>query len=241
LNGHWYQEVEDVEWQVQMLRNAHTELVRALPNGVKSVRMGWDYHNNQTYRALEDLGVSVDFSAVPGLRTYTGAPPTRGENSFDWHLSPRTPYRPSRGDYRRPAEGGGSESRLLEVPNFISTSRVWSVISGLQLARKTGNLRLLWQAIRRPTYWINVTARPRLFAPLVSQLRTTLRRRDSEEPVVFATYFHPDELLPNRSRLYDLASVRANLQALLRTAEENKAAVEFVRASALPALLSGSS
>ena len=238
--GNWYQEVEDVDWQIDMLKKAHADLAACLPDGVKSVRMGWDYHNNRTYRALEELGVVVDFSAIPGLRTFIGAPPKRGENLFDWHSSPQTPFRPSRQDYRRPAEGRTNQSRLLEVPNFVSTSVVWGLVSGLQLARKTRNLRLLSQSIRRPTYWINITARRRFFAPLVKQLRKTLRYSDISSPLVFATYFHPDELLPNRSGLYDLESVRSNLEAVLRTCDDASSSVEFIKASSVPALWSAS-
>ncbi len=238
--GTWYQEVEDVDWQVDMLRKAHADLAVCLPDGMKSVRMGWDYHNNRTYRTLEELGVVVDFSAVPGMRTFIGSPPPRGENFFDWHSSPRTPFRPSHQDYRRPAEGRTKRSRLLEVPNFVSTSPVWGLVSGLQLARKTRNLRLLPQSLRRPTYWINITARPRFFAPLGKQLAKTLRVSDRRSPLVFATYFHPDELLPNRSRLYDLESVRANLEAVLQTCDKASWGVEFIQASRVPALLPAS-
>lgn len=234
----WFQEVEDVDWQVDMLKKAHADLAPCLPDGVKSVRMGWDYHNDRTYRALEDLGIVVDFSAIPGLRTFIGTPPTRGENFFDWHSSPRIPFRPSREDYRRSVEGGANQSRLLEVPNFVSTSAVWGLASGLQLARKTRNVRLLWQSIRRPTYWINITARPRFFAPLVKQLRKTLRSRDISTQLVFATYFHPDELLPNRSGLYDLESTRKNLEAILRTCDDAGSRVEFIQARRVPALWS---
>jgi len=237
--GPWFQEVEDVEWQVEMLHQAYADLATCLFGAVKSVRMGWDYHNNHTYRALEDLGIAVDFSAVPGLRTFIGTPPKREENLFDWHSSPQAPYRPSRADYRRPAEGQASSCQLLEVPNFVSTSVIWGMVSGLQLARKRRDLRLLWEAVRRPTYWINITARHPLFAPLVKQLRKTLRHREKGGGLlVFATYFHPDELLPNRSGLYDLESARTNIEALLRACEETGTAVEFVRASRIPALLS---
>jgi hypothetical protein len=237
-NSSWYQEIEDVDWQVQMLREAHADIAACLPDGVKSVRMGWDYHNNRTYQALEELGIVVDFSAIPGLRTFIETPPTKGENLFDWHSSPQAPFRPSRKDYRRPAEDRRDEFQLLEVPNFVSTSRVWGLVGGLQLARKTRDVRLLWQSLRRPTYWINVTARPRFFEPLVKQLRNTLRSRDIRTPLIFATYFHPDELLPNRSGLYDLVSVRTNIEALLRTCDEASAKVEFVQASRVPTVWS---
>jgi hypothetical protein len=198
--------------------------------------MGWSYHNNRTFGALDTLGIGVDLSAIPGFRTFTGRPPTRSENLFDWHSTPRTPYRPSHQDYRRPARPGEASHRLLEVPSFVSTSRLWAMIGGIQLTRKTGDFAQLWYALRRPTYCINVTARPGYFAPLVTQLRRALRR-PGDEPLVFETHLHADELVPNRSPLYDLASVRPNLEALRRVCQEARVPLEFIPAHRIPSLL----
>ncbi len=236
-NGTWFQEVEDVDWQVEMLHQAHGDLATCFPGAPKSVRMGWAYHNNRTYRALEDLGVAVDLSAIPGYRTLTGKAPARRENLFDWHSTPRTPFRPSRADYRRAAGGGESSCEVLEVPSFVSASVPWALVSGLQLARKTRDLTQLWHAVRRPTYCINVTARPVFYAPLVAQLRRVLRRL-ANGPLVFSTQCHADELVPNRSPLYNIDSVRTNLKALLRACNEAHAPVEFVPACRIPGLWS---
>jgi len=233
--GPWFQELEDVDWQVEMLHQAHRDLATCFPGAPKSVRMGWAYHNNRTYAALEALGVTVDLSALPGYRTLTRQAPTRSENLFDWYATPRVPFRPSRADYRRPVRGGETSCRLLEVPSFVSGSIFWGLVSGLQLARKTGTVGQLWNAIRRPTYCINVTARPVFFAPLVAQLRTALRRPGGG-PLVFATQFHADELLPNRSHLYDLRGVRTNIEALVRACAAARTPVRFVPACHISAL-----
>lgn len=235
-NGTWVQEIADGDWQVNMLRRAHGGLVAALPSALHSVRMGWGYHNDRTVQALADLGIAVDLSAVPGFRTLTGARSARRENLFDWSTTPRAPYRPSRADYRRPPRGQEQPSRLLEVPGFVSTSPVWGLVSGVQLARKTGDVGQVWQAVRRPTYAINVSGRPPLFAPLVAQLRKALRRQENG-PVFFVTHSHADEFVPNRSPLYALESVRANIAALLRACGEAGAPVEFVPAQRLADLV----
>src|SRR5256885_1259947 len=60
--------------------------------------------------------------------------------------------------------------------------------------------------------------------------------RAKNGPVVFSTSFHADELLPNRSRLYDLGSVRSNLEALVRACHDADTPVEFVQARRIPAL-----
>ena len=236
----WEQELSDEEWQVTMLRRAHAEVAAGFAGPPRTVRMGWSYHNNRTYAALEDLSVEVECSAIPGYRTLTARGPGGGairENLFDWYRTPRTPYRPSRADYRRPAGNGEASYRLLEVPSFVSTSLPWSLAGGLQLARKTGDGGQLWQALRRPTYCINLTARPRLFAPLVAQLGRALRAPEPG-PIVFSTSFHADEVIANRTRLYERTSVRANLEALLRVCREARAPVEFVPGSRVSALWS---
>ena len=55
---------------------------------------------------------------------------------------------------------------------------------------------------------------------------------------MFSTQFHADELLPNRSRLYDFQGVRTNIQALVRACDEARTPVQFVQARQVYALLS---
>ena len=235
-NGGWTQELDDAAWQVDMLRQAHAAIAAALPGPLHSVRMGWGYHNERTVQALDDLGISVDLSAVPGFRTLTHRRAAIQENLFDWSTTPRTPYRPSRVDYRRPARGAEQAARLLEVPGTVSTSPLWGFVSGAQLARKTKSLAQLWFAVRRPTYAINVSGRPPLFAPLVAELRAALKRQ-SGGPAFFVTHSHADEFVPNRSPLYTLDSVRVNIAALLAACSDAGAAVEFIAAHRIAALV----
>ena len=47
---------------------------------------------------------------------------------------------------------------------------LWALVGGVQLGRKTGDVAQLWYAVRRPTYCINVTARPAYFALLISHV-----------------------------------------------------------------------
>jgi hypothetical protein len=233
--GIWYQEILDVAWQLEMLRWAHRDLAAALSAPPRSVRMGWSYLNNAACAELDRLGIAVELSALPGLRTLGRRPLERGENQFDWYPTPREPYRPSQADYRRPAVAGEASLRLLEVPSFVATSVAWALIGGIQLTRKTKDPAHLWRAARRPTYCINVTARPTYFAPLARQLARLLRR-GGHGPVLFATQFHADELVPNRSPLYDLASVRTNLEMLLRVCDRAATPLEFIPANRIPAL-----
>lgn len=130
----WVQELADVDWQVEMLRRAHADFATGFAGPPRSVRMGWSYHNNRTYGTLEELGVAVECSAIPGYRTLRRSAPAAKENLFDWYTTPRAPYRPSRADYRRPAREGETSSRLTEVPSFVATSLPWALVSGVQMA-----------------------------------------------------------------------------------------------------------
>jgi hypothetical protein len=232
----WFQEVEDVDWQVQMMHEANRAMAQSWVGKPQSVRMGWAYHNNRTFAALDELGVAVDCSALPGYRTFRGRPPTRGENNFDWRSSPRRPFRPSRNDYRRPPAPGEDAFRVLEVPGFMSGSIPWALVSSLQLARKTGDLGQVWDAIRRPSYNVNITTKPVFFAPLVAALRSTLKRVNGPEPIVFSTQCHADEFLPNKTTLYSLSSVKANLEALIGACDAAGVPVQFTQLREIAAL-----
>jgi hypothetical protein len=73
-----------------------------------SVRIGEAFHGNALMRTLDELGLEVDSTAIPGR--------VRRDESraFDWGPTPNAPYRPSASDFRVP--GAGDSLRILEVP-----------------------------------------------------------------------------------------------------------------------------
>lgn len=232
----WYQETDDVDWQTRMLQQAHDAYMAIFPGRAQSVRVGWDYHNNATMRKLDELGVRIDFSAVPGLSTKTSSSKKRNHNLYDWYISPREPFYPSKADYRRGAIGDEGSLSILELPNFTSTSFVWGMISGLQFTRKMNDISHIFRAIRRPTYWINLTGKPELFSPIASQLKKSLKKARQPE-LLFVTYFHADELLDNKTTLYDRQSLRTNLETIFRLCGDEDYAVRFSRAREIPGLI----
>ncbi len=228
--GRWYQEVEDGNWQVRMLHEAHLALLRAGLTPA-SVRMGWTYHTSETFNALDALGVRLEFSPFPGLRSYREQPKRRDENQFDWFVTPTQSFHASRRDPRVAARAGEQACRMLTLPCWVAQQPLWGLAAGAQMARKSGLPGLILDAMRRPTYVINLTARPNLFAPLVKQLRNSLNAVPGGRPApAFATYFHPDELIPNRSTMYARAHVRENLRSLLDCIRTAGATPVFVTA-----------
>jgi len=223
----WYQDCFNIEWQVQMLKEAHAAYHEVFPGRARSVRMGWDYHNNHTFGTLQELGVEVDFSGLPGLQIQPKNERIRSANFFDWSLSPNRPYYPARADYRREAKQGEPAFSLLESPSFVSKSFVWGMISGLVLAKKMRDPMLFLRSLRRPTYWINITGKPSYFKPLIAQVERTLRATNK---IIFVTYFHPDELIDNNSPLYSLDYMEDNIRLLVETAKRSGANTKFIRA-----------
>jgi hypothetical protein len=84
---------------------------------VRSIRTGWDYANNELFRQFEQLGVMVDFSAIPGGIAWHSV----GRDKFvvDWSRCGGVPYHPSPDDYQRPGTLNLLEIPLAQFPNSI--------------------------------------------------------------------------------------------------------------------------
>ncbi len=230
----WYQDFKDKSWQVNMLREAYAEFQSALPGRAKSVRMGWIYHNDQTFAALDKLGIKIDFSGIPRLSLLPKNDNVKSVNFFDWEQTPNHPYYPSINDYRKIAGDNEDSYKTLEAPNFASDSLLWSLISGAVLVKKMKDIKPIFKAIQNPVYWITITGKTKLFAPIVNQLKKELQKKDE---IYFVTYFHPDELLPNNSSLYSLQNLHDNLNTIRTTAHDCQAEIKYIKACDLPGLV----
>lgn len=227
-NNNWYQEFRDINWQTDMLKKAYSAYQEILPGRAKSVRMGWDYHNNETFATLQELGVEIDFSGIPGLCIKPKNDNVRSVNFFDWSLSPNHPYYPNLNDYRKKAKGDEKSFSLLEAPNFVSKSFIWGMISGLVLAKKMKDVNQIFRALLNPTYWITITGKTKLFAPVVNHIAKELKH---QEKIFFVSYFHPDELIDNNNPLYSFENMKDNISMLLSSAAKSGAKTKFIKAS----------
>lgn len=87
-------------------------------------RIGEAFHGNESMRVLDELGMAVDSTAIPGRRRDDGA------RFFDWSGTPNRPYHPSVADYRVP---GRPALSILEVP--MTTMLVEAPYDGRPLPR----------------------------------------------------------------------------------------------------------
>ena len=112
---HFYVKEEGSWRQSCKIANILDELIRYAPMaryyGMKSVRMGWGFHTNETMRLLADLRFEIDSSAMPRPR-YPWE-----DTKKDWRLTPVVPYYPSGIDYRIP---GKPNLPILEIPMSVA-------------------------------------------------------------------------------------------------------------------------
>ena len=213
--------------QQQLLEDAHTAYREVFPNRPKTVRMGWGYHNDRTCATLDRLGIEVEISGLPGLRVRSEVTGSRLSNFYDWYTTPTEPFHPSTNDYRRPAKEGESSYAFLEVPNFVSRSRFWGLVSGIVMARKMKDIRQIGYSLTKPAYMATITVKSTLFAPMVAEMKRRLSRQDR---VIYVTPLHPDELIDNIHPAYSLEYMAQNIKAILDLAESLDARARFVRA-----------
>jgi hypothetical protein len=169
------------------LPEAHAALARHFP--IVSTRTGWDYGSDFLFRTLDELGVEIDFSALPGHRAWYRFGATTVH--VDWLRCPEHSYRPARDSYQRP--GGEDALDLIEVPVARFPIRplamvrrfVWRVLHGCVslrgLGRTTKTIATRWDGL-------------------------PVSRND-----VWVFYFHPEDLTPE-----GIGNMRENVERLRR-------------------------
>lgn len=165
------------------LSDAHASL--QVHYEVKATRTGWDFCSNTLMRALNDLGILLDFSALPGNVAWFNVGPDRLK--VDWSRCPLEPYHPAGGDYQRKGELG-----ILEVP--ITQFRQ-SVIGGVK--------RFLWRTSHGCPQLTGLRNKTQKLTDFWAALP------DSATPIM-AFYFHPEDV----DRGQGLANLTRNLQLL---------------------------
>lgn len=136
---------------------------------IHSTRTGWDYASNTMFRRLEELGMVVDFSALPGSLAWCAAGPDK--ILVDWTRCPSDPYHPCLDDYQRPGN-----LKLLEIPITQFENSIIGIAK-----------RVSWR-LRNGSF---------LFAGLRNKTRLLTDAWKSLPPAqkpVWAFFFHPEDL-----------------------------------------------
>jgi hypothetical protein len=152
---------------------------------VHATRVGWDYGSNMLFQRLDEIGILVDFSALPGNIAWFPA----GSKTLvvDWLRAPTEPYRPSAHDYQR---CDTPSLRMFEIP--ITQFRG----SHLEKIKRIG-----WRLRHGCTALRGIGRKARL----LTQRWYSLPPKGSS---TWAFYFHPEDLTPvgvsNLARNIDL-------------------------------------
>ena len=170
------------------LAEARDALARHFP--VTVTRTGWDYCNDVLLQRLDALGITVDFSALPGHIVWQHT----GDDTVlvDWSRCPRGPYHPSADDYQR-----AGALALLEVP-----------IAQFRNSAAGVAIRLLWRLRHGNASLAGLGDKTRM----LTQPWTAL---PASPGPVWAFFFHPEDLdergiangLRNIARLRQLPGV----------------------------------
>jgi len=157
-----------------------------------AVRTGWDYHSNRLMNFFDEQGLLVDASAIPDC-THSGI------WFYDWRGTVRTPFLPSKHDYRKRGVSPESSLKILEMPILVRRLNLPLHILRYGI-RNLRNLRAIsgslqgyltdWESAR----WqgILLTSECKLFYEAAQQ---TLSAYSESEHVFLTTYFHTGELL----------------------------------------------
>lgn len=186
------------QWMPYLAKDDDLEVLAECLNSLRqcthihAVRTGWDYHSNRLLGFFDREGICVDASAIPGSVL-------TGTWLHDWRETPRTPYFPSKLDYRLPAESPEHALSILEMPVLVRSLSL-PLHLGRYCLRNLRAIRSLhvgftdWESVR----WqgVMITKKCRAFYEAVQQ---TLAVPSEKENVFLTTYFHTDELLSSRS------------------------------------------
>ena len=104
-----WRQTKDHNKEYEIVKRSIKTFKRCLGFSPLSSRIGWNAMSNEIMRALEEEGILVDATCVPGYKS-DGMYSSR-DNIVDWSRAGESLYHPNRNDYQLP---GGM--KLLEIP-----------------------------------------------------------------------------------------------------------------------------
>ncbi|NJD51379.1 MAG: hypothetical protein FIB07_00755 [Candidatus Methanoperedens sp.] len=182
----WYPELEDRIW----IENCMEEGYKGFPEEFKltSSRMCWNFHSNITMNKMDELGLKVDITGMPGQKSIKPVNDSPDSLYYDWEITKDPPYFPSQSDYRREADMNERSLNILEIPltNFeISLS--WQIKRILKRFLRPGRGYPLGK--RNPA---KIDDHPDFFKSCV--IRKFFESKENNCMTFLVSYFHADEL-----------------------------------------------
>ena len=217
----WYPELDDKGWIQNCLEEGHNSFPEEFR--LTSSRMCWNFHNNITMNKLNELGLTVDISAMPGQKFIKYVHESAYFPYYDWEGSPGHPYFPSHLDYRREADKNEHPLNILEIP--LSNFRIslpWQIKRNLnRLFKPKGGYPV---GKRNP---LKIVINPDFFKLSVKEKFFESKHGNCTSFLV--SYFHADELLPG-TKNSSLTNVRNNFEIIREASEKYGVPFRFLTA-----------
>lgn len=214
-NNAWIQETDDKEW---LRENIFQSFEAVKKYDITTLHTGWCFQNTLTMNYYNDLGIKIDYSALPKMSKTTG-----NFNKYDWQFVENNQvYVPDRNNYQKKDSTG--QNKILEVP--VTTARN-HFLNFLRLVENFQKTKQIKDFGFQNTY-LNVTVNPFLYNIF---LKNVFSQNALE---YFVTFFHSDELLVDKLKakqtqwLYRQDNIYHNLKRLIELAKENNRVVEFI-------------
>jgi hypothetical protein len=113
-DGKIWRQTREPQRETEIVGRAIRQFRKVLGFSPRVSRMGWNGMSNSIMSALQNVGIRIDASAVPGY-VMTG----KRDNSINWKGTPKHPYHPHTEDYRKQGD-----MEILECPiSSIKRSR----------------------------------------------------------------------------------------------------------------------
>lgn len=221
--GSWYQEINDNQWIEHCYKTGFSDFRKSSGFAPTSFRAGWCFHNNISMTLLEELGIEVDLSAMPGIKNSGNANTPDGslfKGFADWERTPAYPYYPSKEDYQIP---GNNHYEVLEIPVTTFKKPLVSYIHQILPFRIFGGIKLAKPELTLSKYALSPTCDPLLFK---RGILAVLKRFKQSEHVFLVASFHADELLSRIS----LDNLLKNIRQTVTICKKRKLDIRFTTA-----------
>lgn len=186
----WYQEIYNNSWIRNCLENGYNEISNIFD--IKSVRMGWTFHNDFTMNLLSSIGLRYDLSALPGIINNGNK-----YNIYDWKITPSHPYFPSKNNYRIEDKNPSNNLNLMEIP--ITTQTIPKYLQFF-----TGKKFMS----------ANIAKNPFLFKNMVAPLINSIDNNTNCGCFLINTFFHPIDI-KEKGFLFSLDNFKKNLSWIM--------------------------
>ena len=211
------QEMNDESW----IKNHIYDSFKAIKNHkITTLHTGWCFQNTATMNAYNDVGIQIDYSALPGIGI------TQGNYClYDYlKLKSNDIYYPDISDYQ---SKGDDQNRIIEIPVTTVKSELLRYTTFINSLIKTKKINRSLLNIQNT--FIQINTNPILFKLFINQIFNKNRGIK-----YFATYFHVDELLDDKYKhsraklFYQQKNIITNILYLIKKALENNREIKFV-------------